>query len=372
MSYLRRTWKEINLSALGNNFDIIGSITGTSVCAVVKADAYGHGAVGVAKALEEKGAAAFAVSNIREAEELRTAGIKAQILILGYTPEIYAEDLSRLGFVQCIYSLEYAENLSREAKKIGVTVEAHLKLDTGMSRLGFDVRDADFVGLQEAKRVLTLENLNITGVFTHFAVADSKDGEDITFTKHQYARFNEAADALETDGFRFKTRHCCNSAGALWGIADKGDMVRAGIILYGLAPSPDIRLPSGMKPVMSLYSVVSMVKTVKAGTFVSYGRTYEAEGDRIIATVSAGYADGVPRALSNKGSVLINGKRAKIVGRVCMDQFCIDITDIENVRIGDRVEVFGENISVDEVAEIAGTINYEIICGISKRVDIGQ
>ncbi len=372
MSYLRRTWKEINLSALENNLDIIKKEFDYEVCAVVKANAYGHGAVGVAQALEKKGVVCFAVSNIQEAEELRSAGIKAPILILGYTPEIYAKDLSQFDFIQCIYSLDYARELSFEAKKAGVTVRAHLKLDTGMSRLGFDMRSEEYVGLDEARKALSLENIDFTGVFTHFSVADSNVAADKEFTKAQYERFCKAVSVLESEGHSFKVKHCCNSAATLLGIADKGDMVRAGIILYGLAPSKDIKLPLGMKPVMSLYSVVSMVKTVKKGTEISYGRTYLADSDRVIATVSAGYADGVPRALSNKGSVLINGQRAKIVGRICMDQFCIDVTDIKNVKIGDRVEVFGENISVDEVADIAETVNYEIVCGISKRVNIGQ
>ncbi len=372
MSYLRRTWKEINLSALEHNFDIIKDLSGGNVCAVVKADGYGHGAVGVAKALEKRGAAAFAVSNIQEAEELRSAGIALPILILGYTPEIYAEDLARLGFIQCIYSLEYAENLSKEAVKAAVTVEAHLKLDTGMSRLGFDIRDAFSKGIADAEKVFALKGLSVSGVFTHFAVSDSKSEADIAFTRSQYERFKSAVNTLEERGHKFKTRHFCNSAATLEGFADKGDMVRAGIILYGLSPSKDVPLPSGMKPVMSLYSVVSMVKRIEGGTEISYGRTFKAEKNMIIATVSAGYADGVPRALSNKGEVVINGKRAKIVGRICMDQFCIDVTDIEDVKIGDRVEIFGENISVDEVADISDTINYEIVCGISKRVNIGQ
>lgn len=372
MNYLRRTWKEINFDNLCRNFDIIKEKSGCNVTAVVKADAYGHGAVGVAKVLEEKGAASFAVSNIQEAEELRSAGIKAPILILGYTPEIYAEDLSKFGFIQCVYSLDYARALSQNAKKSNCTVEVHLKLDTGMCRLGFDCRDDDFVGVSEAKEMLKLENLDITGVFTHFAVADGDSKSDADFTIAQKARFNVAVAELEKDGFSFKTKHCCNSAGILTGLCSEGDTVRAGIILYGLAPSPAVELPEGMKPVMSLYSVVSMVKTLKEGSEVSYGRTFTTEKPMKIATVSAGYADGVPRLLSNKGSVIVRGKRAKIVGRICMDQFCIDVTDIEGASTGDRVTIFGEELSVDEVAANANTINYEIICGISKRVNIGQ
>ncbi len=372
MNYLRRTWKEINFDYLCRNFDIIKEKTGCKITAVVKADAYGHGAVGVARVLEEKGADSFAVSNIQEAEELRSAGIKAPILILGYTPEIYAEDLSKFGFIQCLYSLDYARALSENAKKANCLVEVHIKLDTGMCRLGFDCRDEDFVGIKEAKEALTLENLNVSGVFTHFSSADGDEAADIEFTKEQQNRFYEAVAELETDGFSFKVKHCCNSAGTLTGLCKEGDTVRAGIILYGLSPSSAVELPLGMKPVMSLYSVVSMVKTLKSGSEISYGRTYTAEKPMKIATVSAGYADGVPRLLSNKGSVIVRGQRAKIVGRICMDQFCIDVTDIDGVETGDRVTIFGEELSVDEVAANANTINYEIICGISKRVNIGQ
>lgn len=367
--FLRRCWKEIDTEALCHNFDIIKEKTGAKITAVVKADGYGHGAVTVAKALEQKGADSFAVSNIEEAEELREAGIKLPILILGYTPEIYAKTLAELKVIQCVYSLDYAKELSSEAKKAGVTVEAHIKLDTGMCRLGFDDRNSDFGGLKEVREALSLSNLDISGVFTHFSSADGDEPDDQAFTKEQYERFTMAVETLEKEGYSFKTKHCCNSAATLLGICREGETVRAGIILYGLAPSDAVPLPDGMKPVMSLYSVVSMVKTVEKDSQISYGRTYTTDSPRRIATVSAGYADGVPRLLSNKGSVIINGKRAKIVGRICMDQFCVDVSDIDNVKIGDRVTVFGEGLSVDEVAKQAQTINYEIVCGLSKRVN---
>lgn len=372
MSYLRRTWKEINIDALVNNFKLIKEKTGAEICAVVKADAYGHGAEGVAEALDKCGAKSFAVSNIQEAEQLRQAGIKKPVLILGYTPEIYAADLAKYGFIQCVYSLDYAAALDKNAKKADCKVEVHIKLDTGMCRLGFDCRNEDYIGINEAKAVLSLSGLSVTGVFTHFSSADGDDDTDTAFTNDQYDRFREAVATLEADGFAFREKHCCNSAATLLGIPDEGETVRAGIILYGLSPSKNLPLIDGMKPVMSLYSVVSMVKTIREGDEVSYGRTFKAEKPMKIATVSAGYADGVPRLLSNRGSVIIKGKRAKIVGRVCMDQFCIDVTDIDDVKTGDRVTIFGEELSVNEVAEQAGTINYEIICGISKRVNIGQ
>ncbi len=363
MDDLHRTWAEIDVTALANNFAAIQNRWGEKVYAVIKADAYGHGAVDAARVLERCGVYGFAVSNLAEAEELREAGLRQPILILGYTPVEYANALADYDFDQCVYSLEYAKALSEAAQK---TVRVHLKLDTGMGRIGFDCRSEALPGLKDAKQVLSLPNLDVCGVYMHFAAADTP-AED-AFTDTQYSRFCKAVAALEADGHKFRIRHCNNSAGVLTQRAAQTDAVRAGIILYGLTPDTGMELPADFRPVMSLYSTVSMVKTVAAGETVSYGRTYRAEGARTIATVSAGYADGVPRLLSNRGSVLIRGKRASIVGRVCMDQFCVDVTDIPDVKMGDTVTVFGPGLSVDEVAQAAETINYEIVCGISKRV----
>ena len=212
MSFLYRTWKEINTEALCNNFRIIQEQSGCKICAVIKADAYGHGAVETAKILEEKGADSFAVSNIQEAEELRTAGIKAPILILGYTPESCAEELAKLKITQCVYSFQYARALNEYAEKSNVKVDVHVKLDTGMGRLGFDCRDNDFCGIAEVRETFSLPCLSVSGVFTHFSSADSDDEDNIEFTKEQYNRFNEAVNELEAEGFAFKVRHCCNSA----------------------------------------------------------------------------------------------------------------------------------------------------------------
>ena len=367
LHFIGRCWKEINITALKNNFNYIKKISGVKVCAVVKADAYGHGAIAVAKALIECGADFFAVSNIQEAEELRAADIKAPLLILGYTPVECAKKIAELDVIQCVSSLDYATALDSEAKKAGVALEVHIKLDTGMCRLGFDFRTDDFCGFDAALSLLSLSSLNVSGAFTHFSSADGGDESDAEFTKAQQMRFTAATKALEKEGFKFKVKHSCNSAATLLGMGQ--EMVRAGIILYGLTPSDKMTLPEEIKPVMSFYSVVSQVMTVEKGSAVSYGRTYVTDGTRRIATVSAGYADGVPRVISNKGSVIIRGKRAKIVGRICMDQFCVDVTDIDDVKIGDKVTIFGGELSVDEIAEQAGTINYEIVCGISKRVE---
>ena len=354
---------------LERNYEIIKEKTGAKITAVVKADGYGHGAVRVASALMGCGADSFAVSNFKEALELRGAGIKGDIIILGYTPEIYAKALSENDFIQAVYSYDFAKNLSEEAKKAGVTVKTHLKLDTGMCRIGFDFRTASFCGAQEVKEAYKLGGIEVLGIFTHFSSADGDEAEDIAFTKEQYDRFHEAVTALESEGYTFKEKHCCNSAATLLGLSGEGEAVRAGIILYGLPPSDSVPLPDGMKPVLSLYSVVSMVKEVETGSPVSYGRTYTTDKPCKIATVSAGYGDGVPRLLSNCGSVIINGKRAKIVGNVCMDQFCVDVSEIDGVKIGDRVTIIGDGITASEVARHAKTINYEIICQITERVE---
>ena len=359
-----RTWAEIDMAALKGNFRAIRESCDQKIYAVVKADAYGHGAVPVAKVLSELGADGFAVATLEEAVALRENGIEKPILVLGYTPPELAKQLVRHDVMQCVYSLDYARALNENAGD--GKIKGHLKLDTGMGRIGFDCRSAAAPGLAEAKQVLQLENLDMVGVFMHYAVADTP-GEE-AFTQGQYDRFWSAVAELEAAGHRFAEKHCLNSAGTLRFPEEKSNAVRAGIILYGLTPSTDMTLPEGFRPVMSLYSRVSFVKTVAAGESISYGRTYVAPGERRIATVAAGYADGVPRILSNRGSVLIRGQRAPIVGRVCMDQFCVDVTDIEGVQMGDEVTIFGPGLPVEEVAANAETINYEVVCDISKRV----
>lgn len=367
MKPFRRAWAEIDLDAVVNNFNIVKNTTQQNIYAVVKADAYGHGAIQIAQALDKAGAFGFAVSNLLEAEELRFAGIDKPILILGYTPADCAVRLANSNISQCVMSYDYAQQLDFHAKKAGVTVITHLKLDTGMGRIGLNFRNEDSFAIEEAEKILALKNLDTEGIFMHFAVADSSEEADKEFTAEQYKRFLSAVEKLEKK-HPFKIKHCCNSAAILDKFDKSLSTVRAGIILYGLRPSDDIKLPAEMKPVMSLHAVVSMVKTIKQDETLSYGRTYKAPSERRIATIPAGYADGIPRLLSNKGHVLINGQRVPVTGRICMDQFCVDITDIEDVHIGDEVTIFGSGLSVDEVADIAQTINYEIICGISKRI----
>ena len=369
LDFLHRTWAEIDLDALVHNFDIIKKeATGAKLMAVVKADAYGHSVRIVAPILEQHGADAFAVSNIEEAITLRGCGITRPILILGYTPVSMAAQLYLNDISQCVYSPEYAAALSKRACADGVKVKVHIKLDTGMSRLGFDCRDEKLSGIEEAVTAARLKGFVFEGIFTHFAVSDRTETSEDGFTDKQYFRFCTAAERFEKAGLRPKYRHCCNSAAFCLDSDKHFDMCRPGIILYGLTPSSDLKLKENFVPVMTVKSVVSMVKTIKKGDTVSYGRTFTAEKEMKIATVTAGYADGYPRLLSNKGYVLINGKRANIIGRVCMDQMSVDVSDIEDVKQGDEVILFGKTLPVEELADMCGTINYEIICGISPRV----
>ncbi len=368
MNYLHRAWAEIDLDALQQNFRYIRSKTDAKIFSVVKANAYGHSVYMIAKLLDEEGTDYFAVSNIDEAKELREIGIKKPILILGYTPPFLAAELAEKDITQAVFSLDYAKKLSNFAEKNGVTVKAHIKLDTGMGRIGFDFRTDKMPGLAEAKEALKRKGLSFSGVFTHFPAADSYAEPDTHFTNEQYGRFLNAIENLENAGFSFEIKHCCNSAATLLSPEKHLDAIRPGIILYGLTPSVEVEIDKAFTPVMTFKAAVSMVKTVDEGETVSYGRTFAAKKQMKLATVTAGYADGLPRLLSGRGEVLIHGKRAPIVGRICMDQFCCDVSDIEGVAEGDTVILFGKDLPVEEMAKNADTINYEIVCGLSKRV----
>lgn len=369
LNYLRRTWAEIDISALIHNFRLIKELSGGSdIMAVVKANAYGHSVCDIAPVLEREGADSFAVSNIEEALQLRSIGITKPVLILGYTPTEMVKELSENNISQCVYSSEYAKELSEKASLSNVKIKIHIKLDTGMSRLGFDCRDTSLKGIDEAILSAKYKSFILEGIFTHFAVADrSKDSED-GFTDKQYSLFKNAIEHFKKAGLSPKLCHCCNSAALILDGNKHMDICRPGIILYGLSPSDAPELKKDFKPVMTLKSVVSMVKTISAGDTVSYGRTFKTEKEIKIATVSAGYADGYPRVLSNKAKVIINGKEAPILGRVCMDQLSVDVTDIEDVKMGDEVILFGKELPVDVLADLCNTINYEIVCGISPRV----
>ncbi len=369
MEFLKRTWAEIDTAALLHNLKVIKENAGSKeIMAVIKADAYCHSTEIVAKVLWKNGVRNFAVSNIDEAVELRQLGVGGHILILGYTPTDCADLLINHNVSQAVYSLEYAKALSLAAKNAGNTINIHLKLDTGMGRIGFDCRNENLTEIGDALSAGRLPYLITEGVFSHFAVSDGLDEESLNFTKKQQKLFLSAVKFLNDNGINPVMRHTNNSAALFTADDDGTNFCRPGIVLYGLTATGATTGEEKLIPVMTFKSVVSMVKKLDNGDTVSYGRTFTVSGPTKIATVTAGYGDGYPRALSNTGYVMIHGKQAKILGRVCMDQFMVDVSDIENVKRGDEVILFGKNPTATDIADICGTINYEIICGISKRV----
>ncbi len=351
----------IDLDAIAQNFQAISEKAGVPVMAVVKADAYGHGAVPVARHLEEK-CAFFGVSSLSEALELRHAGIKKPILILGHSQVSTFSDLVRYDIRPAIFSLEDAQALSLEAQKQNKTVPFHFVVDTGMSRIGFQPtqKAADLCA-----QIAALPHLEAEGIFSHFATADEECLEKAKAQAELFDRFCQMLNAL---GVAPKLRHLDNSAG-LMNFPFHYDMVRAGIILYGLYPSRDVPKASlCLQPAMSWHSRISCLKWLPAGREISYGGTYVTEKDTHIATVPVGYADGYRRNLSSRFYVLIRGKKAPILGRVCMDQMMVDVTDIPDVQAGDEVVLMGDGISAEELAEAGASFNYELVCSISRRV----
>ncbi|MGN0452998.1 MAG: alanine racemase [Ruminococcus sp.] len=374
MDILRRTWAEIDLAAAEHNFKEIRKHIGNSkLCCVVKADAYGHGAQKLAALYSSLGADFFAVSNIDEAEELRNYGIEEPILVLGYTPAVQVGNLARYGVTQAVYGLDYAKTLSESAQKAGVSIDIHIKIDTGMSRIGFMCQSfpEDDSSIDEIEETCKLPCLNAKGIMAHFAQSDEGEA-GAEYTKSQLKSFNTAVDKLRKRGVCFDIVHHANSGGVEFYPEAHFNMVRAGVILYGLEPNPALESPLQLKPVMSLKSSVAFVKNLRKGSAVSYGGTFTAPRDMRVATVPIGYADGYFRCISKDGYMSIKGKKAKILGRICMDQTVIDVTDIEDVAIGDEVTVFSNGSdkapTANDLALFAGTINYEIICAVSKRV----
>lgn len=364
-----RAYALIHTGALKHNIQIAKNRVGTDtkIMAVIKTNAYGHGAVRTAKELMDD-VYGFAVATIDEAVELREAGIKNMILILGYISEDDYDALIMNDITTSLLTYEMAVSLNARAKELGQMAKCHVKINTGMNRIGFPV---DEETVEIIKKVRELKNLESDGIFMHFATADEEDKE---FSHEQYRKFTWILKRLHEENVDFAIRHCCNSAAILDLPEMKLDMVRDGITLYGLYPSEYVRsMHSEMNPVMELKSHIIFIKTVKAGEGISYGRTYITSKDTRIATVSIGYGDGYPRTLSSKGYVLIHGKKAPITGRVCMDQFMIDVTGIDNVCVGDTVTLMGrdgdEVISAEELAELSGRFNYELVCDINSRVE---
>lgn len=375
MNMVKRTWAEISLNAIEHNYNVIrNKVTDdTKVCCVIKADGYGHGAVELSQIYEKLGADFFAVSNIDEGIEIRKSGSKLPIVILGYTPVSEAENLAEYDISQAVFSLEYAKELSEKCVEEDCICKMHIKVDSGMSRIGFMCQEfpRDEYSIEEICEACCLPNLEVEGLFTHFCVSD-EDAEGREFTNKQYENFIHVRDSLKKRGVDISVVHCSNS-GAIEDYPETCcDMVRAGIILYGLAPSSKLADRLDLVPAMTLKTVVAFVKEVQKGATISYGRTFTADRKMKIATVPIGYADGFIRQNAKDGYMTVNGKKAKIVGRICMDQTMLDVTDIEDVKTGDEVVVFGtgENgePTADSLAENTGTINYETVCLVGKRV----
>lgn len=371
--FLTRVRAEIDLSAAERNYTALKSLLrdSTKPACVIKADAYGHGDVQLMKLYQNLGADFFCVSNVPEALRLRENGCTGDILILSRSAAADTGVISDNNIITAVVSCEHARVLSEKAEKAAKPVRVHIKLDTGMGRVGLNAEDAEKCAACIAE-IADMQGIRAEGVFTHFAVADSLEPESIVFTEEQKRRFFAAADAAEARGVKLIHKHCLNSAGAIFHYDSRSTLARFGIVLYGLKPDCSLRLPVALEPVMSLKTVISMVKTIHRGDSVSYGRTYTADRDRVIATVPCGYADGYSRLLSGKCEALVHGKRVKGVGRICMDQMMFDVSDIAGVSVGDEVTLIGrdgaETITADDLAEAYGTIGYEVVCGISKRV----
>ncbi|MBE6964082.1 MAG: alanine racemase [Ruminococcaceae bacterium] len=365
---LRRTWAEIDLDALAHNYHQVRRLAGPDVkyLGVVKADAYGHGALQISRKLEELGADYLAVSSLDEARELRCGGIRAPILILGHTPPEMVPQLLRYDITQTVSALAKAEEYDAAAAAAGGVLKVHIKVDTGMSRLGFLVAGRHFEGgVQAIYRSCGLPNLKAEGIFTHFSAADEDDDESEAYTREQFALFTAVLERLEAAGVRFSVRHCANS-GALARYPEMYlDMIRPGIALYGAGADRD-RL--GLRPVMALRSCVSTIKVFDPGTDLSYGRTYRTADKTRVGVLPIGYADGLFRGLSGRMSVQTDFGPAPIRGRICMDMTIVDLTDLPDVHVGDAVELFGPDQPADLLAEMLGTIPYELFCAVSKRV----
>lgn len=371
--FFKRTWAEVDADCIADNYYAIRNYIndGCKFMAVVKADAYGHGAPFVANEYQELGADYFGVSNIEEAIQLRNCGITKPILILGFTSPELAKDLIENDITQTVLSLEYAKKLASFAEKVGGKLKIHIKVDTGMSRIGFLYHDekTDCESINEIVEVSKMPCFDLEGIFTHFAVSDEPGNE---FTDTQFKRFTDIIDKIGTLGVKFRLRHCCNSAGLLNYPEMQLDMVRPGIILYGLTPSVGMPIPIKLRPAMALRTVISQIKTLTPSTAISYGMKYTTNCTTSVATLPIGYADGFLRSLSNSADVLIMGKRARVLGRVCMDQCMADVSSIDNIDESRTVTVIGsdgdETVTMEETAAKMDTVNYEVACLIGKRV----
>ncbi|MBU3142545.1 alanine racemase [Clostridium sp. CF012] len=366
--HLRPVWAEVDLDKLAYNMREIRRVArSASIIAVVKADAYGHGAIDVAPVLLQNGANRLAVAVISEAVELRRSGIECPIMILGFTPPNLIDNLLKYNIEQAVYSYEFAKELSKMAKNKNKIARIHIVVDTGMGRLGYLPNDDS---VEEVYNISKLPNIIVEGMFCHFSSADEKDK---AYTYSQVNKYNYFYEKLKEKKVNIYMRHMANSAAIIDLPETHYEAVRPGIILYGYYPSEEVNKENiNLKPVMTLKTNVVHIKTMPPGEYVSYGRKFKTERESIIATLPVGYADGYTRLLYQKGKVIIKGSFAPVIGRICMDQCMIDVTDIPGVKIGDEVILMGEDeknkFTADTIAELIGTINYEIVCMVGKRV----
>lgn len=366
---LNRAWAEIDLDAIAHNTREIKKLTGSKVemMGVVKADAYGHGVLEVVRTLLDNGVTQLAVSMLDEAIQIRKMGIDVPILVLNYTDPARADEIIHNRVTQTVFSTDLAQALSIAAVRLGKDVRIHVKVDTGMTRVGFI---PGYNAVRNIMEISRLPGIILEGIFTHFASADESDK---SYTLMQFERFMNLCTELIRAGIHIPVKHVCNSAGILQYPEMHLDIVRPGIILYGLYPSREVAGKIDLRPAMTLKANVIFVKDVDKDTYVSYGRTFRTDRKSRIATIPIGYADGYTRLMSNKGRMLVNGEYAPVIGRICMDQCMLDVTDLKHdVHVGDEVVIFGRQngscISVDEIADQVGTINYELVCIIGKRI----
>ncbi len=367
-STLKRTWAEIDLDALAHNYRALRAQMGPHArfLGVVKGDAYGHGAVHVSRTLEELGAEYLAISNIDEARELRLAGVHLPILQLGLTPPDQTAAVIENNVTQAVWSEDSAQAFSQEALRAGGRMKVHIKLDTGMSRLGFQCDESHFAqSLEAVCRVCSLPGLDVEGAFTHFAVSDEDTADSQAYTLLQHDRFETMLRCLAERGVTFSICHCANSGATVSYPQFAHGMFRPGIITYGIGDQAHLL---GLKPVMTLKSVIGVVKDYAADTTISYGRTFCTGRPSRVGVLPIGYADGFHRVLSNQWQVWTPYGTAPIAGRICMDMCMVDLTGLPQVGEGDEVEIFGPHNSVNEAAKLAGTISYELTCAVSKRV----
>lgn len=367
-----RVMAEVDLRAIGHNIDEIQRIIpkNTELMAVVKADAYGHGVFGICNTLLENRVDRLAVAILDEGIQLRKQGINLPILILGYTPEVFSDKIVEYDLNQTVFTYSMARSISEVACKLGKNAKIHIKIDTGMGRIGFLCNDQ---AIKEIEQIYKLPHLDVEGIFTHFSKADEQDK---SYTDNQIRQFNTLIQRLEERGIHIPIKHTANSAAILDVEESHFNMVRAGIILYGLYPSEFTNKDLiHLQPAMTLKTHIIFIKDVDQGTPISYGGTYITPCTKKIATIPVGYGDGYSRLLSSKGGVLINNEFAPIVGRICMDQFMVDVTHIKDIKVGDEVILFGRQgdqmISVEDIASLMGTINYEVVCMVGKRVPRG-